>query len=220
MRRGLDEEKSRGGPAAGLPLCFPNLFQLGRSRRIIGGRVHGVIFASLVDFVTTRFGADTARTVLRGEPIYLMSEAYDDERLFAIIERAVAATEVPAEEFLRDFGVFTAQTTFARLYPAFFAVAGGARPFLLTVEERIHELVRATIPNARPPQLRVNPYGHDGVRIEYSSPRRLCVLLTGLLQGTAAHYGEAAEIEHPACMLRGDQACLFEVRFSGSRAAA
>ncbi|MBA2537625.1 MAG: heme NO-binding protein, partial [Actinobacteria bacterium] len=52
------------------------------------------------------------------------------------------------------------------------------------------------------------------MRIEYSSPRRLCVLLTGLVRGTAAHYGEKAVIEQPECMLRGDAACLFEVRFS------
>ncbi len=70
--------------------------------------------------------------------------------LLDIVKRTVAATNVQPEELIRDFGVFTAQTTFARLYSAFFAVAGGARPFLLTIEERIHELVRATIPNARP----------------------------------------------------------------------
>ena len=182
--------------------------------------MHGVIFASLTDFITARFGVDRARTILREEPIYLMSEAYDDQRLLDIVERTVAATDVPAEELVHDFGVFTAQTTFARLYPAFFAVAGGARPFLLTIEERIHELVRATIPNARPPQLRVGPLGEDGVQIEYSSSRRLCVLLTGLVRGTAAHYDEEAEIEQPECMLRGDPACLFDVRFSAASPAA
>lgn len=176
--------------------------------------MHGVIFASLTDYIAARFGAETARDVLRDEPIYLMSEAYDDERLLAIVERVVATTDVPVEELVHDFGVFTAQATFTRLYPAYFAVAGGARPFLLTIEERIHELVRATIPNARPPQLRVVPLDGDGVRIEYSSRRRLCVLLTGLVRGTAAHYGQEADIEQPECMLRGDPACLFDVRFT------
>ena len=50
--------------------------------------------------------------------------------------------------------------------------------------------------------------------------RRLCVLLTGLVRGTAAHYGEKAVIEQPECMLRGDAACLFEVRFSAGTSAA
>ena len=109
--------------------------------------------------------------------------------------------------------MFTAQTTFTRLYPAFFSIAGSAREFVLTVEERIHELVRATIPNAGPPRLDVTATGDDGVSIVYTSPRRLCVLLRGLTEGTAQHYGERAEIDEQTCMLRGDPSCTFAVRF-------
>jgi Haem-NO-binding len=176
--------------------------------------VHGVIFASYYDFLTARFGGQMARGLFAGEPVYLMSESYDDERFVALVKRACEETNVESEDLLHELGVFTAQKTFARLYPAFFAIAGAARPFLLTIEERIHELVRATIPNAKPPQLRVSPLGEDGVRIEYTSPRQLCVLLVGLVEGTAAHYGELAEISEPECMRRGDPACLFDVQLS------
>lgn len=176
--------------------------------------VHGVIFASYYDFLTSRFGGEAARGLFAGEPVFLMSEAYEDERFFGLVKRTCEEKEVEADELIHDFGVFTAQKTFARLYPAFFAVAGGARPFLLTIEERIHELVRATIPDASPPQLRASALGEEGVRIEYMSPRQLCVLLEGLVRGTAAHYGERAEIDQPECMLRGDPTCLFDVRFS------
>jgi hypothetical protein len=176
--------------------------------------VHGVIFASFSDYVAARFGGETAHRILEEEPIYLMSEAYDDERLITLVERTAATTETPVEDIVRDFGIFTAETTFARLYPAFFAVAGGARPFLLTVEERIHELVRATIPNARPPALHVSALGEEGVRIAYSSPRQLCVLLGGLVEGTARHYGERADLVESRCMRNGDAACLFDVTFS------
>jgi predicted hydrocarbon binding protein len=54
----------------------------------------------------------------------------------------------------------------------------------------------------------------DGVTIEYSSPRQLCVLLKGLAEGTAFHYGERAEVEELTCMRRGDALCRFEIRFS------
>jgi hypothetical protein len=59
-------------------------------------------------------------------------------------------------------GVFTAETTFARLYLAFFAQTPTPRAFLLTVEERIHELIRATIPRAGPPRLAIAPLGEEG----------------------------------------------------------
>ena len=154
------------------------------------------------------------------QPIYLLSEAYPDERMVALIGRTSEAVGRDVDQVVHDFGVFTGETTFTRLYPAFFAIAPSAREFLLTVETRIHELVRATIPNASPPQLHVSELGADGVSIHYSSPRQLCVLLRGLAEGTARHYGETAQIEEVACMRRGDPACRFELRLSpGSRGA-
>jgi Haem-NO-binding len=76
--------------------------------------------------------------------------------------------------------------------------------------------VRATIANAQPPQLRVSELGDDGVMIDYRSARQLCVLLRGLVEGTARHYGEVADIAEPTCMQRGDPACTFEVRLGAS----
>ncbi len=177
--------------------------------------MHGVIFTSLRDFVSAVHGADAVERVFGGE-IYLLSEAYDDERLFALLGRACDAAGAESEDLLHDFGVFTAERTFTRLYPAFFAIAPSTREFLLTVETRIHELVRATIPMARPPELGVTEHGEDGVSIVYSSPRRLCVLLRGLTEGTARHYGETTSIDEQMCMHRGDEACRFAVRFSAA----
>jgi heme-NO-binding protein len=179
--------------------------------------VHGVIFTSLRDYVDAEHGAETAQAVFEGEPLYVVSESYEDERLPDLVGRTAELTGRDADEIVHDFGVFTAETTFARLYPASFAVSPSAREFLLTVETRIHELVRATIPNASPPQLAVYELGQDGVTIAYTSPRHLCVLLRGLVEGTARHYGETAEIEEATCMLRGDLACTFHVRLSGAQ---
>jgi predicted hydrocarbon binding protein len=174
--------------------------------------MHGVIFVSFGDFVASRYGADIAADLMSSEPVYLLSESYDDGRLFQLVERAERSTGEPAESIVHEFGVFTAEKTFARLYPAFFEIAGNAREFLLTTENRIHELVRTTIPNAAPPKLSVEPRDDGAVSVVYCSPRRLCVLLRGLVEGTARWYGERAVIEETACMRRGDPACRLEVR--------
>jgi hypothetical protein len=175
--------------------------------------VHGVIFTSLRDFVGATRGAAAVDEIF-GEDFYLLSESYEDEQLVALIERATAVTGADPADLLHDFGVFTAERTFTRLYPAFFASSPSARAFLLTVETRIHELVRATVPDVNPPQLDVTELGHDGVSIVYTSPRKLCVLLRGLTEGTARHYGETAAIDELSCMHRGDSSCRFDVRFS------
>ena len=176
--------------------------------------MHGLIFSSLRDYATAQYGEEITRDLFTGEPVYLLSEAYADERLGALIGRAAELTGVEPDAIVHDFGVFAAETTFARLYPAYFAISGSAREFLLTVETRIHELVRATVPHASPPQLGVGEWGDDGVEILYTSPRRLCVLLRGLVEGTAAHYVEAATIEEASCMHRGADACRFLVRLT------
>lgn len=178
--------------------------------------MHGVIFTSLRDYLISEHGTELAQEVLDGQPTFLLSEAYDDGLLTDLVSRAATAGGREVDDVIHDFGIFTARTTFTRLYPAFFAIAPSAREFLLTVETRIHELVRATIPNASPPQLRVEEHGSDGVRLTYTSPRRLCVLLRGLVQGTAGHYGQTAAFSERACMRRGDRSCTFEITLSGA----
>ena len=88
---------------------------------------------------------------MAGEPQYTLSEAYPDEQFLALLERACARTGLSHDEFLFEFGVFTAATTFARLYSVLFRSSPTARDFLLTVEDPIHEVVRVSLPDARPP---------------------------------------------------------------------
>jgi hypothetical protein len=176
--------------------------------------MHGLIFVSLRDYLVAEHGAATEADVMTGEGRFLVSEAYPDERFMSLVERACLVTGLSPEALLSDFGAFTAEKTFARLYPALFDRTGSARSFLLTVEERIHQVVRVAIPDALPPELEVSEIGGRAISISYRSPRRLCAMLRGLVQGTARHYGEDAEIEEHTCVHRGDDACRFEVLFA------
>jgi predicted hydrocarbon binding protein len=180
--------------------------------------VHGLIFISFRDYLTATHGIGVERTVLAGEPAYLISEAYPDDRFSALVERACEATGLDRETLLRDFGVFTAEKTFARLYPALFDICSSAREFLLNVERPIHELVRVAIPNAKPPRLTVTELGENGVLIVYSSPRRMCALLRGLVEGVVRHYHEVLQLDERTCMHRGANSCTFALGFE--RAAA
>lgn len=215
MRRGLLGRQVGAGSLRRAPL--PHSFS---GREYNRAAVHGVIFASFVDYMAARHGSDVASEILSHQPVFLLSESYEDERLLALINRASELTGTSEGELVYQVGVFTAEQTFARLYPAFFAVAGGTQAFLLSVETFIHELVRATIPNASPPRLHVQPLGDDGVTINYTSSRRLCALLAGLVEGTARHYGEQVQVDQTDCMLRDDPACVFEIRVSPGMLAA
>ena len=175
--------------------------------------MHGLIFASFRDYLVTEHGSAVEATVTAGEPQYTLSEAYPDEQFLALLERACTQTGLSRDELLFDFGVFTAAKTFARLYSVLFRASPTAREFLLTVETPIHEVIRVSLPEARPPQLAVTDLGDDRLEILYTSPRRICAMLRGLVEGTARVYSETLEVEEPECMLRGAAACRVLVRF-------
>lgn len=176
--------------------------------------MHGIVFSAFRDYVTAEGGDALERRVFGGAPRYAMSEAYGDDEFAALVEAAASATGESVDGVLHGFGVFTGEIVFPRLYPAFYSIAGGPHTFLLTIETRIHELVRATIPNALPPRLRVAASGPDGVEILYDSPRRLCRLLEGLAIGTARHFGVDAEVREVECARDGGAHCRFDVRFA------
>jgi hypothetical protein len=175
--------------------------------------VHGLIFASFRDYLVTEHGAALANEVTAGEPQYTLSEAYPDEQFLALLERTRVQTGMSQDELLFEFGVFTAEKTFARLYSVLFKASATARDFLQTVETPIHDVVRVALPASRPPQLAVTDHGEDGLEIVYTSPRRICAMLRGLVEGTGRVYGETIEIDEPECMHRGASACRFELRF-------
>jgi hypothetical protein len=179
--------------------------------------VHGLIFASFRDFLVTQYGDDVAQELMAGEPQYTLSEAYPDEQFLALFERTRERMGRAPDELLFDFGVFTADTTFARLYSLLFNLSPTARDFLMTVETPIHDVVRVSLPDARPPQLAVTDLGEDGLEIRYTSARRLCSMLRGLVEGTGRVYQESLQVEEPECMLRGDPACRVVVRFPAPR---
>jgi Haem-NO-binding len=175
--------------------------------------VHGLIFASLRDYLATEHGPEVANDVTADEPQYTLSEAYPDEQFLALLERALVRTGMSRDELLFEFGVFTAATTFARLYSVLFKMSPTARDFLLTVETPIHDVVRVALPEARPPELAVTDLGGNGLELVYASPRRLCAMLRGLAEGTGRVYGETLEVEELECMHRGAPACRFAIRF-------
>jgi predicted hydrocarbon binding protein len=142
---------------------------------------------------------------------YERDRAYPDRELVALVERVAARTSATVDRTLRDFGRFLGCEAFPRLAPAFYERHASLTEALLAVEDEIHEHVRQVVPQALPPRLRVSPLGEHGAVIAYTSERRLCALLEGLVEGTAERFGTAVRMEQPQCMLRGDPACSIVV---------
>ena len=169
--------------------------------------MHGLIFGGLREYASHRLGEEAAAGLWAGRE-YDVESAYEDAELLAQLEHVRAAAGGAGDELQREFGSFVAQSLFVRLFPNYYAANEGVVPFLLGIEEKIHEVVRATIPGTSPPKLHVHALG-AGLLISYTSARQLCPLLEGLVLGSAAFYEERVALEEIQCMHAGYPGCVF-----------
>ena len=172
--------------------------------------MHGLIFTAFRAFVASEYPA-IAEDVWENKR-HLATVAYGDEEFEAIVSRTADLAGNPRETVLRRFGIYAGISTFRLLYPDYYAGHHDSFSFLLDIEARIHETVRATVPLSAPPHLDIRPLAGGGVSIAYTSSRALCELLEGLVIGVSRFYGDAILIDQPLCMHRGDIAgCTFFV---------
>jgi Haem-NO-binding len=176
--------------------------------------VHGLIFAGLRAYMDEVAGPDRAWEAL-GKRMYVIHESHPDGLFLDAVERGSRLTGMEPDDFLRQFGVFTGEAFFPRLFPMIYEPHVSARSFLPVVDAQIHGIVREAVPDSLPPGLAVHSDG-DALILAYSSERGLCVYLAGLIEGTARHYGEEARLDEQTCMRQGDPACVFRVELESA----
>jgi hypothetical protein len=174
--------------------------------------MHGLIFAGLRGYVEGKRDPETAWEAL-GERAYVIHESHPDEVFLEALERTGRLLGMEPDELLRDFGVFTGRRFFPRLFPMMYSPHISSRSFLPVVDEQIHSIVRKAAPGSITPGLAVHVDDGDVV-IAYSSVRKLCVFLSGLLEGTALYFGERATLAEQTCMRNGDPVCLIRMQLT------
>lgn len=176
----------------------------------------GIVFNLLEAIVTRDHGADTWDALLDStglEGVYTSLGSYPDAELMAIVAAASSATGQPPADIVRWFGR-EALPLLVEKYPAFFTKHRQTRPFLLSLNDIIHPEVRKLYPGAETPEFEFDSSSPDVLVMGYQSPRRLCAFAEGLIDGAAAHFGEAVTMAHPKCMHRGDPGCRLELTFT------
>lgn len=176
----------------------------------------GIIFNLLEQVVTDEFGEDTWEAMLDAsglEGAYTSVGTYPHDELHQLVVAAASKLDKPADDVVRWFGR-TALPMLAARYPGFFAGHDGAKSFLLSLNDVIHPEVRKLFPGAYAPTFDFESVDDDTVSMGYNSYRGLCVFAEGLVEGAAAHFGDAVSIEQTMCTKRGDSKCVLRCRFS------
>lgn len=180
-----------------------------------GALVKGIIFNLLEEQVMAQFGDGTWDDLLDAAELdgaYTSLGSYDDREIVALVGAAATKLDKSAADVLRWFGK-SAIPPLAERFPAFFESPSNARNFLLSVNTIIHPEVRKLYSGAGCPHFRFQQSEADELVIGYSSPRKLCALAEGFIEGAAVHYGEQVTVAHRACMHDGAAACQLAVQW-------
>ncbi len=185
--------------------------------------MHGLIFVTWEKYLSERFSGSvlsTYRETVGRTPATapLASHVYEDDLLLAGVAAAHQITAVPVETLLREFGRYFITNGLTRHLCAYILTqVNSARDLLLAMHDAHQQMSR--LPDGLTPplfQYRTRTRKSSELTLIYDSPRKLCPLLIGAIEGAAKRYGEQVRIVERTCMKRGDSVCRFDIRFSAS----
>jgi hypothetical protein len=176
----------------------------------------GIVFNLLNDLVEQEFGMDVWDDMIdvtapESQAIYTSVEVYPDEELLAFVGAIARHTDTDVGDVLRLFGKYML-ARFAQIHPEFFQ-GHTAKSFLKSVHDVIHVEVRKLHPDVVLPDFEYEIPADNQLVMKYHSPRALCRLAEGLIDGAADHFGVDIALEHSACMHDGADHCILGLTF-------
>jgi len=143
--------------------------------------------------------------------IYTSVEDFPDSELFEMIKSLAEHTNTPANDLVKEFGLYLFHTLAAKhqifvdAEPDFFA-------FLKSIDNVIHKEVEKLYPNPNLPNIDWEQPDSQTLKLFYRSPRKLCHLASGLIRGAASQYNVEFTMSHDPCMHNDSDHCCFEIK--------
>jgi hypothetical protein len=182
--------------------------------------VHGLVFVTWERYLAERFQGgiiNRYRAALDGiAPTPLLADrVYDDAALLAAVKAASNITHVPADTLLREYGYYFITNALTRHRCAYLLSQTHNGLELLLAMHDAHEQMGRLPDGLTPPlfKYRRSPHDPETLIVVYDSPRQICSVLWGAIEGAAAYYGETAQVTELRCMKRGYAVCEFAVTF-------
>ena len=184
--------------------------------------MHGLIFVTWEKYLWERFGStilSSYRNAIGETPTNapLVSKVYSDEQMLAGIDVVCRITGLSADIILQEYGRYFMLNGLTNHLCAYLLTRVRSGQELLLIMRNAHDQMRRTPDSITPPLFQYealslgNP--HEFAVI-YDSPRQLCSLLYGAIEGAAERYGESVTIQEVSCMKKGADVCRMELCFS------
>ena len=177
----------------------------------------GIVFSLFNQYVESKIGLVGWENILstvkpESEGIYTSAATYSDEELVALIVAFAKSQKQEVNEVLQDFGYFMFNC-FVKKYPIFFKPDMDLKSFLKSVDSVIHIEVRKLYSDSTLPELTYEEPADKNLIINYRSPRKMCHLAEGLIQGAADHFEQNIVMQQTECMHHGQNRCRFDIHF-------
>ncbi|HEY1348491.1 MAG TPA: heme NO-binding domain-containing protein [Ktedonobacteraceae bacterium] len=183
--------------------------------------MHGLIFVTWEKYLSERFGEALLRNyrTALGETAAtspLASRTYSDEVLLRGVDVACTLTALPVDTLLWEYGRYFMLNGLTGHLCAYLLTRARNGHELLLMMRQAHAQMRRLPDGLTPPLFAyqaVSDSPHD-LAVLYDSPRRLCALLWGAIEGAAQRYGQRVQVVERSCMKQGAPVCRFELHFS------
>ncbi|HLI68962.1 MAG TPA: heme NO-binding domain-containing protein [Ktedonobacteraceae bacterium] len=183
--------------------------------------MHGLIFVTWERYLSERFGETFLkdyREAIGETPATspLASRTYSDDVLIAGVETVCKLTGTPLDTLLWEYGryfMFNGLTSHLCAY--LLTKVSNGRDLLLMMRQA-HAQMRRLPDGLTPPLFEYETLStsENELSLVYDSPRRLCALLWGAIEGAAQRYGQRVQVVEVSCMKRGAPICRFDLRFT------
>ena len=179
----------------------------------------GMIFNLLEDLIDEKFGEEIMEEIYAqaklsdGAPPFVGPETYPDSDLFAIVTLLSEKTDLPIETLVYEFGKYLFPIL-ANKYPVFLENMNSPIEFLKTVNDVIHLEVKKLFEAANPPKIIIEQIDSNRAVLHYSSERKLCKLVEGLLDGVGDYFGQKISYSHQQCMQDSTHECILNIECS------
>ena len=179
----------------------------------------GTVFTIFSEMVEEAFGLEMWDTLIEetqpeSEGVYTSAGDYPSSEIFAYVMLLSKKTQTPVPDLLRAFGKYTLGQ-FSQKYPQFFEIKD-FKSFLMSIDRYVHIEVRKLYPTAELPEINYESEHENQLTIIYRSPRKLCFLAEGLLQGASDHFKAPIQFGQSQCMHEGHDSCHIRIQFNTS----
>ncbi|PYG87273.1 methyl-accepting chemotaxis protein [Ruminiclostridium sufflavum DSM 19573] len=152
----------------------------------------GTVVTNWLKSMETLYGQEIVEKALKNNcwpesRIINPKENIEDPLIFSIINSAAKLVGKPVEEVWREIGQSNI-VSFSKWFPSFFERAS-LKGFLMMMDH-VHTQLTKMIPGAKPPRLIAKELSANEIEIRYASRRGMYDYFIGLLEGSAAFFGE------------------------------